>query len=194
MSNAHNVVALSPVQTSQALSSASSFEEFIQQQLNTPPKARLRVCGHHLEQGSEHIDFDIRIESEALAEAAPVQAVVQDSKERMTVLSSTAPGSESTQIDTQGGISIAAIYGRMTQSSEQLGRRIVLSREVLNGEGTSVRNAVQQCASVARYPGTVTTTLDISQTSTEFVMDASSLKSGSGSKGCTCHLSQTMED
>ena len=177
MSNAHDVVALSPEQMSQVLNSVSSFEEFIQQQLDTPPKANLRVCGHHFEQGSEHTDFDIRIACEALREAAPIQAVVQGSAERVTVLPSTSPGSQSAQVDTQDGISTAAIYEKVTQSSE-MARRISFFNEVVNAEGTSVQNAVQQCASMARYLGTVATTLDISQTSTEFVMDASSPSQG----------------
>lgn len=177
MPDAHDVVTLSPEQMSQVLISVSSFENFIQQQLDTPPKAHLRICGHHLAKDSNHTDFDIRIECEALAEAAPVQAVVQDSVKRSTVLPSTPAGSESAQIETEGSIPVAAIYGKVTQSSK-LGKRIGFSKDVVNGEGTSVRNAVQQCASVARYLGTVATTLNIPQTSTEFVMDASSPTQG----------------
>lgn len=170
MSHAHDVATLSPEQMSQVLSSVLSFEEFIQQQLNMPPKAHLRIRGHHLAQGIDHTDFDIRIECGVLAEAAPVQAVLQDSVERMTALPSTSPGPESSQIDSQGGISAAAIYGKITQSSE-LRRRIVFSKEVVNCEGTSVQDVAQQCASMARYLGTISTTLSIFPRSKEFVMD-----------------------
>lgn len=177
MSETREVVTLSPVQISQVLDSASSFEEFIQQQLDTPPEAHLRICGHHLAQGSQHADFDIRIEAGALPEAAAVQVVVQDSAGRMAALLSTSPGSESTQVDTQGGISISEIYGKVMQSSEPE-RRVVLSKEVVNCEGTTVQEVVQQCASMARYLGTITTTSGISQTTSEFVMCASSSSQG----------------